>query len=226
MSFNMLAWFYEKPYSNSNTWRSPKREASSFCPDHSWGLDGNKDCCPVVGNRGAKARMDKRGLGLNSDELEPLDSFCEPRRFGWASASNSVGPADSVNVQYAEGACLSLRKEPGRVRVKPCSLGWAHCGGALKAAVWAKTNGEASSALDASARVSVEASRLCVSSSSRGADQAVSEGFKKNLRPWIRRKPWSFRTRQGLPCIRAWVGVGLVSASGCGWPRPVSIGNV
>ena len=168
MSFNMLVWFYEKPYSNSNTWRSPKRAASSFCPDHSWGLDGNKDCCPVVGNRGAKARMDKRGLGLNSDELEPLDSFREPRWVGCASASNSIRPADSVNVQHAEGACLSFRKEPGRVRFKPCSLGRAHRGDTPKAAVWPKANGEASSALDASVRVPVEASQLCLSSSSRG----------------------------------------------------------
>jgi hypothetical protein len=112
--------------------------------------------------------MDKRGLGLNSDELESLDSFGEPRRIGCASASNSVGPTVSVNVQHAEGACLSFRKEPGRVWFKPCSLGRAHRGGTSKAAVWPKANGEASSALDASARVPVEASQLCLSSSSRG----------------------------------------------------------
>lgn len=222
----MLIWLHEKPHFDFNTWRSPKRATVGFRSDHSWGLDGNKDCCPVVGNRGAKARMDKRGLGLNSDELEPLDSFREPRRFSCASASNSVGPADSVNVQHAEGAFLSLRKEPGRVRFKPCSLGWAHRGGAPKAAVWPKANGEASSALDASAGVPVEASRLCLSSSSHGGDQAVSEGFKKNLRPWVPRKQWSFRTRQVLPCIRAWVAVGLALASGCGWPLPASIENV
>src|SRR3990172_7682578 len=167
----MLIWLHEKPHFDFNPWRGPKRSTSSFRPDHSWGLDWNKDCCPVVGNRGAKARMDKRGLGLNSDELEPLDSFREPRRVGCASASNSIGPADSVNVQHAEGACLSLRKEPGRVRFKPCSLGRAHRGGAPKAAVWPKANGEASSALDASAGVPVEASWLCLSSSSRGGDQ-------------------------------------------------------
>jgi hypothetical protein len=164
----MLIWFHEKPYFDFDPWRGPKRSTSSFCPDHSWGLDRNKDCCPVVGNQGAKARMDKRGLGLNSDELEPLDSFREPGRVGCTSASNSVGPADSVNIRHAEGACLSLREEPGRVRFKPCSLGRAHRGGAPKAAVWPKANGEASSALDASARVPVEASRLCLSSSSRG----------------------------------------------------------
>jgi hypothetical protein len=164
----MLIWLHEKPHFNFNTWRSPKRSTSIFRSDHSWGLDWNKDCCPVVSNRGAKARMDKRGLGLNSDELEPLDSFREPRWVGCASASNSIGPADSVNVQHAEGACLSFRKEPGRVRVKPCSLGWAHCGDTPKAAVWPKANGEASSALDASVRVPVEASQLCLSSSSRG----------------------------------------------------------
>lgn len=164
----MLIWLHEKPHINFNPWRSPKGSTSNFRPDHSWGLDWNKDCCPVVGNRGAKARLDKRGLGLNSDELEPLDSFGEPRRVGCASASNSVGPADTVNVQHAEGACVSLGEEPGRVRFKPCSLGRAHCGDAPKAAVWPKANGEASSALDASVGVPVEASQLYLSSSSRG----------------------------------------------------------
>jgi len=222
----MLIWLHEKSHFDVNTSRSPKRSTSSFRPDHSWGLGRNKDCCPVVGNRGAKARMDKRGLGLNSDELEPLDSFREPRWVGCASASKSVGPADSVNVRHAEGACLSLGKEPGRVRFKPCALGRAHRGGAPKAAVWPNANGEASSALDASAGVSVEASRLCLSSSSLGGGQAVSEGFKKNLRSWVLRRQWSFRTRQVLACIRAWVAVGLALASGCGWPLPASIGNV
>jgi len=164
----MLIWFHEKPHFNFNTWRSPKRSTSSFRPDHSWGLDWNKDCCPVVGNRGAKARMDKRGLGLNPDELEPLDSFGEPRRIGCTSASNSVRPADSVNLRHAEGACFSLREEPGRVRFKPCALGRTHRGGTSKAGVWLKANGEASSALDASVGVSVEASRLCLSASSSG----------------------------------------------------------
>ena len=164
----MLICLHEKPDFKFNAWRGPKRATPSFRPDHSWGLDWNKDCCPVVGNRGAKARMDKRGLGLNADELESLDSFREPRRVGCASASNSVGPAVSVNVQHAEGACLPFRKEPGRVRFKPCSLGRAHRGGAPKAAVWPKADGEASSALDASARVPVEASQLCLSSSSCG----------------------------------------------------------
>ena len=164
----MIIWVHEKPHFNFNTWRSPKRSTSSFRPDHSWGLDWNKDCCPVVGNRGAKARLDKRGLGLNSDELEPLDSFGEPRRVGCASATNSVWSADSVNLQHAEGTCLSLRKEPGRVWVKPCALGWADRGGTSKAGVWLKANGEASSALDASVGVPVEASQLYLSSSSRG----------------------------------------------------------
>ena len=161
-------WLHEKPHINFNTWRSPKRSTSNFCADHSWGADWNKDCCPVVGNRGAEARMDKRGLGLNTDELEPLDSFRESRRVGCASATNSVWPTDSVNLQHAEGTCLSLRKEPGRIRFKPCSLGRAHRGDTPKAAVWPKANGEASSALDASVRVPVEASQLCLSSSSRG----------------------------------------------------------
>ena len=164
----MLIWVHEKPHINFNPWRSPKRSTSSFRPEHSRSLDWNKDCCPVVGNGGAKARMDKRGLGLNSDELEPLDSFREPGWVGCASASNSVGPADSVNIQHAEGACLSLREEPGRVRFKPCALGRTDRGGAPKAAVWPKANGEASSALDASAGVPAEASRLCLSSSSLG----------------------------------------------------------
>jgi hypothetical protein len=164
----MLIWVREKPDTNFNTWRGPKRSTSSLRADHSWGLDWNKDCCPVVGNRGAKARMDKRGFGVNSDELEPLDSFREPGRVGCASASNAVGPAHSVNVQHAEGACLSLREESGRVWFKPCALGRAHRGGAPKEAVWPKANGEASSALDASAGVPVEASRLCLSPSSRG----------------------------------------------------------
>ena len=164
----MLIWLHEKPHIEFNTWRGAKRSTSSFRPDHSWGLDWNKDCCPVVGNRGAETGMDKRGLGLNSDELEPLDSLREPGGTGCASASNPVGPADSVNVQHAEGACLSLREEPGRVRFKPCALGRADRGGASKAALWPKANGEASSALDASAGVPIEASRLCLSSSSRG----------------------------------------------------------
>ena len=164
----MLIWVHEKPHFNFNTWRSPKRSTSSFCPDHSWGADWNKDCCPVVGNRGAEARMDKRGLGLNSDELEPVDSFREPGWVGCASTSNSVRPADSVNIQDAEGTCLSLGEEPGRVWFKPCALGWTDRGGTPKAAVWPKANGEASSAVDASAGVPVEASRLCLSSSSPG----------------------------------------------------------
>jgi hypothetical protein len=124
--------------------------------------------------------MDKRGLGLNTDELEPLDSCCERAWVGHASASNSVGPAESVNLQHAEDTCLSLREESGRVWFKPCALGWPHCGGASKETVWPKANGEASSALDASAGVPVEASQLCLSSSSRGREQAISEGFKKN----------------------------------------------
>ena len=164
----MLIWVHETPHFNFDTWRSPKRPTSSFRPDHSWGLDGNKDCRPVVGNRGAEARMDKRGLGLNTDELESLDSFRESRRVGCASTTNSVGPADPVNLQHAEGTCLSLRKEPGRVRFKPCSLGRTHRGDTSKAAVWPKANGETSSALDASSGVPVEASQLRLSSSSRG----------------------------------------------------------
>jgi len=222
----MLIWVHEKPHFNFNTWRYPKRSTFSFCPDHSWGLDWNKDCRLVVGNRGAKAGVDRRGLGLNTDELEPLDSYREPGRAGCASATNSVRPAESVNLQHAEGACLSLREEPSGVRFKPCALGRAHRDGASEAAIWSKANGEASSALDASAGVPVEASRLCLSSSSRGGDQAVSEGFKKNLRHWVLRKQWSFRMRQVLPCIRVWVVVGLALASGCGCPRPASIGNV
>ena len=176
----MLIWLHEKPHFNFNTWRSPKRSTFIFRPDHSWGLDWNKDCCPVVGNRGAKARMDKRGLGFNPDELEPLDSFRESGRIGCASASNPVRSADSVNLQHAEGACFSLRKEPGRVWFKPFALGWADRGDTSKAGVWLKANGETSSALDASAGVPVEARQLSLSSSSRGGDQAVSEGFKKN----------------------------------------------
>ena len=164
----MLIWPHEKPDIDFDTWRSPKGSTSSLRPDHSWGLDWNKDCRPVVGNRGAKARMDKRGLGFDSGELEPLDSFREPGWVGCASASNSVGPTDSVNLQHAEGACLSVREEPGRVWFKPCALGRTHRGGAPKAALWPKANGEASSALDASAGVPVEASRLCLSSSSCG----------------------------------------------------------
>ena len=164
----MLIWLHEKPDFKFNAWRGPERSTPSFRPDHSWGLGGNKDCCPVVGNRGAKAGMDKRGLGLNADELEPLDSFREPGRVGCASASNPVRSADSINVQHAEGACLSFRKESGRVRFKPCALGRTHSSGAPKTAVWPKANGEAGSALDASAGVPVEASRLCLSPSSHG----------------------------------------------------------
>ncbi len=176
----MLVWFHEKPHFNFNTWRSPKRSTSIFCPDHSWGLDRNKDCCPVVGNRGAEARMDKRGLGFNTDELEPLDSCREPAWVGRASATNSVRAAESVNLQGAEDTCLSLREASGRVWFKPCALGWPHRGGASKKAVWPKSNGEAGSALDASVGVPVEASQLCLSASSCRRDQAISEGFKKN----------------------------------------------
>ena len=164
----MLIWVHEKPNSNFNTWRSQKRSTSSFRPDHSWGLDWNKDCCPVVGNRGAKARMDKRGLGLNSDELEPLDSFRESRRVGCTSATYAVWSADSVNLQHAEGTCLSVRKEPSRVRFKPCSLGRTHRGDTPKAAIWPKANGEAGSVLDSSTGVPIETGQLCPSSSSGG----------------------------------------------------------
>ena len=123
-------------------------------------------------------------------------------------------------------ACLSFRKESRRVRFKPCSLGWAHSGRAFEASVWTKANGEAGSALDASVGVPVEASQLCLSSSPLGTGQTVSGDFKKNLRPWAPKKRLSFRTRLVLPCIRAWVAVGLVLASGCGWPRPASIESV
>jgi len=164
----MLIWVHEKPHINFNTRRSPKRSTSSVRPGHSGSLDWNKDCCSVVGNRGPEAGMDKRGLRLNSDELEPLDSFRERRGIGCASAPNSVGPAVSVNVEHAEGACLSLREESGRVWFKPCPLGWADRGGTFKAGVWLKANGEASSALDASTGVPVEASQLWLSSSSSG----------------------------------------------------------
>lgn len=168
MNFNMLRWVHEKPHINFNTSRSQKGSTFSIRPNHPWSLDWNKDCCLVIVDRRAEARMDKRSLGFDSDEFEPLDSCCEPERVGCASASNSVGSAESANVQHAEGACLSLREEPRRVWFKPGALGWAHCGGTPEAVVWLKANGEASSAMDASAGVSVEASRLCLSSSSRG----------------------------------------------------------
>ena len=222
----MLIWSHEKPHFEFNTCRSQKRAAFSFCPNHSWGLGRNKDCCLVVGNRGAKTGMDKRGLGVDPHEFKSLDSFHESGRFSCASAPISIGPAGSINVQHKEGTCLSLRKKSGRVRFEPCSLGWAHGGGAPKAAVWAKANGEASSALDASVGIPAEARKLCLSSSSGGAGQAVSEGFKKNLRTWAPKKRWSSKTRLVLPCIRAWVAVGLASASGCGWPPPASIESV
>lgn len=132
--------------------------------------------------------MDKRGLGFNPDELEPVDSCREPAWVGRTSTTNSVRPSKSVNLQPAEGTCFSLREASGNVWFKTCALGWSHRGRASEETVWAKANGEAGSALDASVGVPVKTSQLCLSSSARREDPTISEGFKKDSRPWVLRK--------------------------------------
>ena len=222
----MLIWFHEKPHINFNTCRSQKRAPLSLGQVHSWRLGWDKDCSPVVGDRGAEAGMDRRCVGLNPHELKSLDSRGEPGWFSRAESKNPTGPTNPAGAQGAEGACGSLRENTGGVWSKSRPLGWPHRGGALKAAVWAKANGEARPALDASVRLPAKTGQLYLASSESSTGPEVSEGFKKNLRPWVPRRPWFSRMRPVLPCTRAWVAGGLEWVGGCGWPPPASIESV
>ena len=205
----MLIWFHEKPHIDFDTCRSQKRAPLSLRQDHSWGQGWNKDRSPVVGDRGAEAGMDKRSLGLNPHELKSLDSRGEPGWFSRAESQNPTGPTNPAGAQGAEGACGSLREDTGGVWSKSRPLGWSHRGGAPKAVVWIKADREAGPALVASVGLQAKAGQLYLPSSKSLAGQQVSEGFKKNLKPWVPRRRWSSRTKRVLPCTRAWVAGGL-----------------
>jgi len=126
--------------------------------------------------------MDKRGSRVNPDEPKPLDSRDKSERLIGTSAPDPAGSTGSTNFRYAERTGLSFGEEPSGVWFESCALGWTHNGRTPETAVWTKADSEASAALDASVRVPAEESELCLSSSSEGGGQAVSQGFKKNLK--------------------------------------------
>jgi hypothetical protein len=126
--------------------------------------------------------MDKRGSRVNPHEPKPVDSRDKSEWLIGTSAPNPVGSTGSTNFRYAERTGLSFREEPGAVWFESCALGWTHGGRTPETAVWTKADGEASAALDASVRVPTEESELCLPSGSAGGSQAVSQGFKKNLK--------------------------------------------
>jgi hypothetical protein len=182
MEFSVVKWVHEKPNSFFDESRSEKGESFSFRPNRPWRMGRDKDCCFIAVGRGAEAGVDKRGSRDNPDELKPMDSR---DKSGWligTSAPNPGGSTGSTNFRYAERTGLAFREESSGVWFESGALGWTHGGRTPETGVWTKADGEASAALDASVRVPTKESELCLPSGSEGGGQAVSQGFKKNLK--------------------------------------------
>ena len=181
MEFKVVKWVHEKPDSFFES-RSEKGKSFGLCPGHPWRLGRDKDCCIIAVSRGAEAGVDKCSSRVNPDEFKPMDSRDKSEWLISTSASNPGGPPGSANFQYAERPGLAFREESDGVWFKSGSLGWTHGGRTSETGVWVKADGEASAALDASVRVPAKEGELCLPSGSEGGGQAVSQGFKKNLK--------------------------------------------
>jgi len=164
----MLEWVHEKPNSIFDESRSEQGEPFGFGQNRSWRLGRNKDCCLIAVNRGAEAGMDRDGSWVNTDEPKPMDTRHESEWLIGPSPPHPVWTAESINFQYAEGIGFSFREDPGGVWFESCALGWPNGGRTPETAVWPKADREASSALDASFRISTEESELCLPSGAKG----------------------------------------------------------
>ena len=117
-----------------------------------------------------------------------------------------------------------LEQSP-RIWIKPCSMGWPHFSGSLKATFWGKAESAPGSELDAPVGLPPEASQLYISASQGRRSQKVPKGFKKNLIHWDHVRLWSSKMRQGLRCILDWVWAGLKGVNLCEFRPQVNINS-
>jgi len=221
----MLPWPYEKSHLELDAPRSHERASGRPRRGSARGAGWSKGSGLAPPPRRATSGMDRRGLGRDPHEPEPVDPRREQRWARGLDAQAEVGTPHPISPADPESARPALGAVPASAWAESRAVGRADGGGAPEAALRGRRESPTGAAVDALPRVPSEAGQLLLPAGARPSGRAVPAGVKKNWRPWARLRPWSSRTRRGSPCTRAWVGGGPDGGSGSGSRPPVSIAS-
>jgi len=204
----MVTSMHEKSRIDVDAPVSDKRTINRVSGKNSRSLDRSEDCCVIVARGGATARVDKRCVGTDSNELKPMDSWSKQARDRNLETQANFGKAESINIQSTESVGKSFGESSTGVWVEPRTLGWPHSGCSSETPIRSCAEGSASPNVDASGGLSNETGQPCVSSRSCRRRDEVPSSDKKNSKRWGRVKPLSSRMNVVLLFIRKWGEVG------------------
>jgi len=167
-----------------NSFKGNQREFVNFCQKHSRSLDRIEGSCIIACIGRAETGMDCSGFGSDAYEPEPMDSSCKRERNTGFSEQISTWTSFQIDAVHSSTDRTTLGAISPYLWIKPCSMGWPHFSGSLKATFWGKAESAPGSELDAPVGLPPEASQLYISASQGRRSQKVPKGFKKNLIHW------------------------------------------
>src|SRR5574341_1568981 len=100
----MLSWAHEKSHADVDASCGHKKAPFTFSRINPWSLDRPEDSGFAAGSGGSAPWLDNGGLGLDTDELEPLAPCGEPRGLGRFKAQAKAWQTDPVRAEGSESA--------------------------------------------------------------------------------------------------------------------------
>ena len=191
---------------------------------HPGRLDRAEDRGALPDTGGSAAGVDRRGPGADAHEPDPVDARGERRRGAGLSTCAPPRPAAPPDAAGAGHPGTPAGAAPPGGWPAPGPVGWPDAGGPPETAVWHPAAGAPGSDVAAPVGLPPETGQLYVPPSPRRGRPPVPADPKKNSRPWGPTTPSSSKMRLASPCIPVWAAAGGNAATGCGSPRPASIG--
>lgn len=184
----MLTWVHEKSHADVDSSCGHEKAPFSCGRGSPWSLGRPKDSGFAADPGGSAPWLGNRGLGLDTDEFEPVDPCGEPRGLRGFKAQAEAWQTHPLRAKGSESARDPFGEVASRVWAESRPVGWPHCGGPLKTTLRDNLKSKAGSEVDASPGISSEAGKLLLPASKDPRGPQVPEGFKKNLRRWGRER--------------------------------------
>ncbi len=221
----MLHWPHENSHAAADASRRDRGAFGRPGQAHPGGLGWDQDRGAVAAPGRAATGVDRRGLGADAHELDPVDSWHQRDGAPCVTAQGPTGSPPAFDSAGPGGLGGPPGTVPPGVGASPRAMGWSHPGRASEAAVWDPAEGPAGPDVDASVGLPPETGQPCVPASSDQRGPTLPAGVKKNSPGWGPGRPSSSKMRPASRCIRVWAGAGRNGDTACGFPRPASTAN-